>query len=250
MAMGSSPVARTRKSFTVDAISHTKVLLGTMPSNRSAELVASLTSEMGILEAIDEIDTETLDEFKSRFVMTYMTDVIQETTNLLIQFALGNLRVSQLKPLLKTVRWLSQNLNDPNEDFRFEFDVTPAMLQDLGFRHANVKYAEVGHPKGAHTPSSFGDLSSCASMTTTQAPGSEFMQVFWATLGSFAMPKIQEKLRGVQPTPFPPNKDYSAGFPNHHLCCYLRSLTNGTDADCGANPETGVPYTCEAPAWR
>lgn len=87
-------------------------------------------------------------------------------------------------------------------------------------------------------------------MATTQAPGSEFMQAFWATLGSFAMPKIQERLRGVERTLFPPNKDYSAGFPNHHLCCYLMSLTNSTDDDCGANPETGVPYTCEAPAWR
>jgi len=251
MAIGSSPVSRTTKSFTVDAISHTKVLLGTMQSSRSAELVASLTSEMDILEAIDEIDTETLDEFKSRFVMTYMTDVIKETTNFLIQFALGNLRVSRLIPLLQTVRWLSPNLNDPSEELSFEFDVTPALLQDLGFRHANVKYTELGHPRGARTPSSVGDLSSCASVTNTKAPGSEFMQVFWATLGSFAMPKIKEKLRGAAPpTPFPPNKDYSAGFPNHHLCCYLMSLTNDTDAECGANPETLVPYTCEAPVWR
>jgi len=184
-------------------------------------------------------------------VDTYMTDIIEETTNFLIGMVGGQLDTSALYPLLNTVLWLSPNMNDPNPELAFEFDATPALLEDLGFRHANVQYREIAHPKGTEAVSSNWATVSCADPEKTAAPRSELLHVFWATLGSLAMKKVREVLAGPDvTTPFPPNRDYSAGFPNHHLCCYLLGLTGGTGADCGTNPDTGVAYVCDAPAWR
>merc|ERR1711948_245643 len=123
-----------------------------------------------------------------------MTEVIEEVTNFLIKLVGGQLDFSALYPLFSTILWISPNINDPSADLAFEFDSVPTLLEDLGFRHANVQYKEIMHPKGTEVVSSVWDSVSCADLAKAQAPRSELMHVFWATLGSLAMKKIKEAL--------------------------------------------------------
>jgi len=239
------------KTWMHDALTHVVALLGQMTTDSSALLAESVGLELAILADVADDDNQGLADFKLRFVTTYMEPVLAETANFLIAFIGGKLDSSKLWALSGVVFWLSLNMNDPNDSFKFEFDATPALLEGFGFRHANVQLKGIGHPKGTQTSDNLWSTHGCAEEITTKAPYAEFMHVFWATLGSLGMQGVQKLLSAEDvTTPFPPNADYSAGFPNHHLCCYFQGLTGGTDADCGMNPDTQVPYSCDAPSWR
>merc|ERR1719461_1038680 len=100
-----------------------------------------------------------------------------------------------LMPLLGTVMWMAPQIIEPSLSLQFEFDATPALLYGMGFRHANVQYKEIAHPEGAaHMASGSFDGVSCADRSMTTAPRADFLQVFWSTLGSLAMPHVQKAL--------------------------------------------------------
>merc|ERR1711862_590830 len=94
-------------------------------------------------------------------------------------------------------------------------------LSGFGYRHPNVHYRRIAHPKGSDPPipSSDWDTSTCAEISTTLAPEADFLKVFWPTLMAISIPAIAGSGHG--------------NFPYNHLCCYFTGLLNLTDAACG-----------------
>jgi len=239
--------------FLGETIYHTSVLTSVMHTERAVALKHTLLAESQVLNAIPNNDAAGLAAFKARFVRAHMSDVIIETTTFLIGMIGGELDIGAVLPLLDTIWWLSPNINDPNPNLEFEFDATTALLQELDFQHPRVAFREAAHPKGTEeVVTNDWAASPCNAVEQALAPQAELMLTFWGTLGSLGIKEVKKLLSGSSevPTPVPPNKDFSAGFPNHHLCCYLLAITGQPESACGANPATGVPYKCDEPSWR
>jgi len=117
-------------------------------------------------------------------------------------------------------------------DFAFEFDAVPALLSGFKFKHPKMPFHPIRHPEGVDPPVE--DIVPCE--VSDHRPEADFLQILWSTIASLALPAL--------------TRQGSGNFPNHHLCCYFRSLTGLAPGSCGMNPMTQESYKCDAPSWR
>jgi len=117
-------------------------------------------------------------------------------------------------------------------DFAFEFDAVPALLSGFKFKHPKMPFHPIRHPEGVDPPVE--EIVPCD--VSDHRPEADFLQILWSTIASLALPALTHQGSG--------------NFPNHHLCCYFRSLTGDDAGSCGVNPVTQEAYTCDPPSWR
>jgi len=131
---------------------------------------------------------------------------------------------------------LNENLPMPaigtKPDFAFEFDAVPALLSGFKFKHPMMPFHPIRHPEGVDPPVE--EVVQCD--VSDYRPEADFLQVLWSSVASLAFPALTRQGTG--------------NFPNHHLCCYFRSLTGLPAGSCGMNPATQEAYVCDRPSWR
>jgi len=117
-------------------------------------------------------------------------------------------------------------------DFAFEFDAVPTMLSGFKFSHPLMPFHPIHHPEGVDPPVE--SIAPCDA--SERLPEADFLKILWSSIASLALPPLMRQGNG--------------NFPNHHLCCYFRSLTGSGPGSCGKNPTTNQSYVCSPPSWR
>lgn len=218
----------------------------------------SLDNRIAELQSISDADSAYSTQFlalRNDIIESELPDAVIALTDLLMNMVAGGDRdISKFIPILTPLNDMTMLISNVsllmdlvgplmNEalpmpivaakpDFKFEFDAVPSLLSGFKFKHPLMPFHPVRHPEGVDPPVE--EVLPCDA--SDHRPEADFLQVLWSTVASLAVPAI--------------TRQGSGNFPNHHLCCYFRSLTGLGAGSCGKNPVTQQAYKCNPPSWR
>jgi len=215
----------------------------------------SLESRIADLQSISHADSAQFSAMRNDIIESELPDTIIALTELIMTMVGGGdndmmkffpiiLPLNDMTTLISNTSLLRDLLGplvneslpmptiEAKPDFKFEFDAVPSLLSGFKFKHPKMPFHPIRHPEGVDPPVQ--EVVPCD--VSEHRPEADFLQILWSTVASLAIPAL--------------TRQGSGNFPNHHLCCYFRSLTGLGAGSCGTNPVTQQAYKCDPPSWR